>query len=32
MFVMALGLILSPLVAQGADMSNGANNFYKATR
>ena len=27
-FVMALGLILSPLVAQGADMSNGANNFY----
>ena len=29
-FVMALGLILSPLVAQGADMSNGANNFYKS--
>lgn len=27
-FVMALGLILGPLVAQGADMSNGANNFY----
>ena len=29
-FVMALGLILGPLVAQGADMSNGANNFYKS--
>ena len=29
-FVMALGLILSPLVAQGAEMSNGANNFYKS--
>jgi fermentation-respiration switch protein FrsA (DUF1100 family) len=28
--VMALGLILSPLAAQGADMSNGANNFYKS--
>src|SRR5690606_16882604 len=26
--VLALGLALSPLIAQGADMSNGANNFY----
>jgi fermentation-respiration switch protein FrsA (DUF1100 family) len=27
-FLMALGLVLSPLIAQGAGMSNGANNFY----
>ena len=31
-FVMALGLILSPLVAQGADMSNGADNFYNSDK
>lgn len=26
--VLALGLALSPLISHGADMSNGANNFY----
>jgi fermentation-respiration switch protein FrsA (DUF1100 family) len=26
--VLALGLAFSPLIVQGADMSNGANNFY----
>ncbi len=31
-FTMLLGLLISSFVATGADISNGANNFYKSDK